>query len=146
MNLCCIYAGGTGRVKSKVFEYHRIEEELPSSFKIAMDSNKKIKLEKLMSMASAKYQIYGQSIISSIKIITGGMIIHQLTKNKHSKLKNMANCNKLFLDYHQNLKISADKRTRLMNSKEVLRERIKNYFKKNHPEYVPEFWIQGSYK
>lgn len=58
----------------------------------------------------------------------------------------MANCNKLFLDYYQNLKISKDKRKRLMDSKEVLRKRIKKYFKKNHPEYVPEFWIQGSYK
>jgi len=66
-DLCTIYAGGTGSIKNKVFEYHRIQEELPSSFKIAMDSNKKIKLEKLMSMASNKFQNYGQSIISSIK-------------------------------------------------------------------------------
>ena len=66
-DLCSIYAGGTGSIKNKVFEYHRIQEELPSSFKISMDSNKKIKLEKLMSMASDKYQIHGQSIISSIK-------------------------------------------------------------------------------
>jgi hypothetical protein len=66
-DLCSIYAGGTGSIKNKVFEYHRIQEELPSSFNIAMDSNKKIKLEKLMSMASDKYQIHGQSIISSIK-------------------------------------------------------------------------------
>lgn len=67
-------------------------------------------------------------------------------KRKTKKDSNMANCNKLFLDYYQNLKISEDKRKRLMDSKEVLRKRIKNYFKKNHPEYVPEFWIQGSYK
>lgn len=66
-DLCTIYAGGTGSNKNKIFEYYRIQEELPSSFKIAMDSNKNIKLEKLMSMASAKYQIHGQSIVTSIK-------------------------------------------------------------------------------
>lgn len=66
-DLCTIYAGGTGSIKNKIFEYHRIQDELPSSFKIAMDSNKKIKLETLMTMASNKYQNYGKSIVSSIK-------------------------------------------------------------------------------
>ncbi len=66
-DLCNIYAGGTGSIKKKVFKYYRIQEELPSSFKIAMDSNEKIKLDKLMSMASAKYQIHGQSIVSDLK-------------------------------------------------------------------------------
>lgn len=66
-DLCSIYAGGTGSVKNKVFEYHRIQEELPNTFKISMDSNNLIKLEKLMSMASDKYQTYGQSLLSSIK-------------------------------------------------------------------------------
>lgn len=65
-DLCTIYAGGTGSIKNKVFEYHRIQEEF-RGFKIAMDSNEKIKLEKLMSMASHKYQNHGQSIVSSIK-------------------------------------------------------------------------------
>lgn len=58
----------------------------------------------------------------------------------------MANCNKLFLDYNKNLNISPEKKKRLSSSKETLRTRIKNYFKKNHPEYKPEFWIQGSNK
>lgn len=66
-DLCTIYAGGTGSVKDKIFKYHRIQEELPSTFKIAMDSNNKTKLGKLMSMASSKYQNNGQSIVSSIK-------------------------------------------------------------------------------
>ena len=66
-DLCTIYAGGTGNQKNKVFEYHRIQEELPKSFKISMDSNNKMKLEKLMSMASDQFQTHGESIISSIK-------------------------------------------------------------------------------
>ncbi|CAM4083843.1 CBASS cGAMP-activated phospholipase [Gillisia hiemivivida] len=66
-DLCTIYAGGTGGIKNKVFKYYRIQEELPSTFKLAMDSNNKMKLQKLMSMASNKYQNYGQSIVSSIK-------------------------------------------------------------------------------
>lgn len=58
----------------------------------------------------------------------------------------MANCNKLFLDFDKNLNITNKKREGLMNSKEVLRDRIRKYFKDNHPEYKPVFYIQGSYK
>lgn len=58
----------------------------------------------------------------------------------------MANCNKLFLDYDDNLKISKMKKERLKESKETIRERIKKHFKDNHSEYKPEFYIQGSYK
>ena len=66
-DLCSIYAGGTGGQKNKIFEYYRIQEELPKSFKISMDSNNKMKLDKLMSMASDKFQTLGESIITSIK-------------------------------------------------------------------------------
>jgi hypothetical protein len=65
-DLCIIFSGGTGNIKRKVFDYYRIQEEF-RDFNIAMDSNNKLKLKKLMSMASNKYQIHGQSIISSIK-------------------------------------------------------------------------------
>lgn len=58
----------------------------------------------------------------------------------------MANCNKLFLDYNENLKIPKEKKKKLKASKKALRKRIRKYFKKNHPEYKPEFFIQGSYK
>lgn len=58
----------------------------------------------------------------------------------------MANCNKLFLDYDNNLNIPKKKKEKLKESKEVLRTRIRRYFKENHPEYKPEFYIQGSYK
>lgn len=58
----------------------------------------------------------------------------------------MANCNKLFLDYNKNLTITKKKKDSLKNSKEVLRKRIIKYFKENHSDYVPEFYIQGSYK
>jgi hypothetical protein len=58
----------------------------------------------------------------------------------------MANCNKLFLDYKENLKIKKEKNDRLKKSKDKLRKKIEAYFKENHPDYNPEFWIQGSYK
>lgn len=58
----------------------------------------------------------------------------------------MANCNKLFLDYDNNLNIPKKKKDKLKNSKEVLRNRIRKHFKDNHPNYKPEFYIQGSYK
>tara|TARA_R110000868_G_scaffold259520_3_gene517768 strand:+ start:615 stop:1484 length:870 start_codon:yes stop_codon:yes gene_type:complete len=34
----------------------------------------------------------------------------------------------------------------MTTSKDGLRERIRKYFKEHHPEYVPKFYIQGSYK
>lgn len=58
----------------------------------------------------------------------------------------MANCNKLFLDYKENLKIKKEKKDRLKKSKDDLRKKIESYFKEKHPDYKPEFWIQGSYK
>lgn len=58
----------------------------------------------------------------------------------------MANCNKLFLDYESNLTIQKKKKDRLKKSKEAVRKQIRKYFKDKHPEYKPEFYIQGSYK
>jgi hypothetical protein len=34
----------------------------------------------------------------------------------------------------------------MTTSKDGLRERIRKHFKEHHPEYVPKFYIQGSYK
>lgn len=77
--------------------------------------------------------------------------VYLLLKNNNNELNNlknnnMANCNKLFLDFDTNLNISKKKKKGLKNSKETLRTRIRKYFKDNHPEYKPEFYIQGSYK
>lgn len=58
----------------------------------------------------------------------------------------MANCNKLFLDFDVNLNIPEAKKNKLKVSKEEVRTKIRNYFKANHPDYKPEFYIQGSYK
>lgn len=58
----------------------------------------------------------------------------------------MANCSNLFQDYHNDISIGSKKNERMKNSKEGLRERIRKWFRENHPEYVPYFYIQGSYK
>lgn len=58
----------------------------------------------------------------------------------------MANCNNLFQNYHDNISIGSKKNEKMKNSKEGLRKRIREWFKANHPEYVPYFYIQGSYK
>jgi len=57
----------------------------------------------------------------------------------------MANCNKLFLDFNKELKITSTKKNKLMTSKNELREKIKKHFKKNHSDYDPKFRLQGSY-
>jgi hypothetical protein len=81
-----------------------------------------------------------------IPFVTAAYLLFSNNNNKKLKKKNMANCNKLFLDYDRNLNIPKKKKDKLKDSKEVLRERIRKHFKDNHPEYKPEFYIQGSYK
>lgn len=58
----------------------------------------------------------------------------------------MANCHNLFQEYHSDISIGSKKNERMKNSKEGLRKRITAWFKENHPDYVPYFYIQGSYK
>jgi hypothetical protein len=58
----------------------------------------------------------------------------------------MANCHNLFQEYHGDISIGSKKNERMKNSKEGLRKRVTAWFKENHPDYVPYFYIQGSYK
>ncbi len=58
----------------------------------------------------------------------------------------MANCQNLFQEYHNDISIGSKKNERMKNSKEGLRKRITAWFKENHADYVPYFYIQGSYK
>lgn len=58
----------------------------------------------------------------------------------------MADCHNLFQDYHGNILIDSTKKDKINKSKEALRTRIRNWFKENHPDYVPKFYIQGSTK
>lgn len=58
----------------------------------------------------------------------------------------MANCHNLFETFHEEISIGKTKKDKMMNSKNGLRSRIRKYFKENHPEYEPKFYIQGSGK
>ena len=58
----------------------------------------------------------------------------------------MANLDSLFKTFDQELNILSTKKDSLMSSRDHLRTRIKDYFTKNHPDYKPAFFIQGSYK
>ena len=58
----------------------------------------------------------------------------------------MANCNDLFQDFHTEISIGKSKKERMMISKNGLRSRIRKWFKDNHSDYEPKFYIQGSYK
>lgn len=57
----------------------------------------------------------------------------------------MSNCNNLFQTFNGNLNITSSKRDKLMISRDNLREMIREYFRENHPEYMPKFRGQGSY-
>lgn len=58
----------------------------------------------------------------------------------------MSNCNNLFQTFHQDISLTKSKKDKMKTSKTELRSRIRKYFKENHPEYVPKFYIQGSDK
>lgn len=58
----------------------------------------------------------------------------------------MANCHHLFGEFNTEISLTSNKKTKMTNSKDGLRERIRKYFKEHHSEYVPKFYIQGSYK
>ncbi|MBX7042368.1 MAG: hypothetical protein K1X85_05650 [Ignavibacteria bacterium] len=58
----------------------------------------------------------------------------------------MANCNKLFLRFNEDLNITSSKSARLVSSKDSIKRAVRDYLRDNHPEYFPEFFIQGSYK
>lgn len=58
----------------------------------------------------------------------------------------MANLHNTFIKFYQNLQIPPSKVQRMIYSRTRLRRDIKNHFALYHPEYMPEFWIQGSWK
>lgn len=58
----------------------------------------------------------------------------------------MADCHRLFQEFNEEVSITQGKKDRMRQSKNGLRARIRKYFKDNHPDYYPKFYIQGSYK
>ncbi|HRG33557.1 MAG TPA: CBASS cGAMP synthase [Saprospiraceae bacterium] len=58
----------------------------------------------------------------------------------------MANCNKEFRNYDDNISIPSSKREQMSESRESSRSKIIKHFKEHHPGYDPTFWIQGSHK
>ena len=58
----------------------------------------------------------------------------------------MANCHNLFGEFNTEISLTSNKKTKMTTSKDGLRERIRKFFKENHSEYIPKFYIQGSYK
>lgn len=58
----------------------------------------------------------------------------------------MADLHSLFQTFHKDVQILSTKKTKLSESKEKLRNKIRDDFTKNHPKLKPQFYIQGSYK
>lgn len=58
----------------------------------------------------------------------------------------MANCHNLFGEFNTEISLASNKKSKMTTSKDGIRERIRKYFKEHHSEYIPKFYIQGSYK
>lgn len=57
----------------------------------------------------------------------------------------MANCNDLFLEFYERIKLPPSKKEDLKRGRDALRSKIKKYFKEEMKCASPKFWIQGSY-
>ena len=58
----------------------------------------------------------------------------------------MADCQNLFRSYLTKISIDSEKEKRMKTSRDKLRDRIRDWFKKNQPDYKPWFYVQGSTK
>ena len=58
----------------------------------------------------------------------------------------MANLNYLFQQFNDELAVTDSKKSKMIKSRESLREKIRKAFEENHKGYSPKFYIQGSYK
>jgi len=58
----------------------------------------------------------------------------------------MANTNKQFQEYNDELKIPKSKRAAMIVSRKDARKRIEKWFAENQSDYPVSFWIQGSHK
>jgi len=58
----------------------------------------------------------------------------------------MANTNKQFQDFDDNLSIPKSKRKKMSEAREATRDRISSWFREHQPDYPISYWIQGSHK
>lgn len=58
----------------------------------------------------------------------------------------MANCHNLFEEFDGNISITQTKQDKMIASRDHERQLIRDHFAKEHPDYKPEFYIQGSNK
>lgn len=58
----------------------------------------------------------------------------------------MADCHKLFRKYLSDISLDSEKEKKMRTSRDKLRQRIRDWFKANQPEYKPFFFVQGSSK
>lgn len=57
----------------------------------------------------------------------------------------MSNCNDLFLQFYDNIKLSSSKKDDLRSARDAIREKIRAYFKKALEKKVPDYKSQGSF-
>ncbi|WP_257009797.1 cyclic GMP-AMP synthase DncV-like nucleotidyltransferase [Evansella halocellulosilytica] len=60
-------------------------------------------------------------------------------------MRQLAQCNDLFLDFDKEIKLKPEKKKSLRTSRNALRTKIQNYFETNLKVSKPKFWGQGSY-
>lgn len=122
-------------------KYYRINPQALSNKQlkhVRMDNSSKRAIRTLISYGQEAGDIYTSTKWNDIEAF--------LLTQKLINFKIMANCNKEFRNYDENISIPTSKRERMSDSRESSRSKIIQYFKEHHPGYDPTFWIQGSHK
>lgn len=78
--------------------------------------------------------------------VTAYLLLKTRNENNHLKINDMANCNKLFLDFNDKLKITSSKIEKMKTARENIKSKITAYFKDKAKYEFLGTYMQGSYK
>lgn len=78
--------------------------------------------------------------------ILGYKLFKKQPKEKVFSVSRASNCHDTFQVFNQNLNIPSSKRQLLIQSRQAIENKLKEYFKGKGTSEVPKTWIQGSYK
>jgi len=92
----------------------------------------------------------GPLLLRLIALVGAGLLGYELFKKKPKEkafsISRASNCHEIFLVFNQNLNIPSSKRQLLIQSRQAIENKLKEYFKNKSNGEVPKTWIQGSYK
>lgn len=92
----------------------------------------------------------GPLLLRLIALVGAGVLGYELFKKKPKdkvfSISRVSNCHEVFQTFNLYLNIPSSKRQLLIQSRQAIENKLKEYFKSKGTGEVPKTWIQGSYK